>query len=372
MDRKKLVLLIGALIIAIGTAIAARSMFAGGGAPAAEAAAVPTGPRVLVAKRALTTGTIITADALGFQPWPEELVKDAYFIDGETDMNTLLGTVVRYPITAGEPVTQGSLVAPGDSGFLAAALGPGMRAVTVPVSAMTGVAGFVFPGDRVDLVLSQEVEAADEGPPLKAAETIVRNLRVLATDQTTETTTDENGKTVVKAFRTVTLEVTPKLAEKVAVAQTIGTISLALRSIGDNQSELERAIASGDIKLPANLTPEQEEKMLKTAMSRPIDKGGSYVTGGDVSRFQRATVGSGKGPKTTTEMPTNIPSSGPATRTSAAPIYVGPSVRVSRGNATTDTPVDTKTNGGAILSGQTSGIRRAGQTVPAAGATVIK
>ena len=143
MDRKKLVLLIGALIIAIGTAFAARSFFAGGTAPAAEAAQ-PTGPRVLVAKRALTAGTIITADALGFQPWPKELVKDAYFIDGEANMEQLLGTVVRLPITAGEPVTQGSLVAPGDRGFLAAALGPGMRAVTVPVSAQTAVGGFVW------------------------------------------------------------------------------------------------------------------------------------------------------------------------------------------------------------------------------------
>jgi pilus assembly protein CpaB len=245
MDRKKLVLLLGALIIAIGTAFAARSMFAEGSAPNALAAAPEaTGPRVLVAKRALTAGTIITADALGFQPWPKELVQDAYFIDGEADMNKLLGTVVRYPITAGEPVTQGSLVAPGDRGFLAAALGPGMRAVTVPVSATTGVSGFIFPGDRVDLVLSQEIEANDDGAPLRAAETIVRNLRVLATDQTTEKTTDETGKTVVTQFSTVTLEATPKIAEKIAVGQTFGTISLALRSLSDNPAELERALAS--------------------------------------------------------------------------------------------------------------------------------
>ena len=266
MDRKKLVLLLGALIIAIGTAIAARSMFAGGAAPDAEAA-VPTGPRVLVAKRALTAGTIITADALGFQPWPKELVQDAYFIDGEADMNKLLGTVVRYPITAGEPVTQGSLVAPGDRGFLAAALGPGMRAVTVPVSATTGVAGFVFAGDRVDLVLTQEVSGDCDDCTLRTAETVLRNLRVLATDQTVEKTTDENGKTVVTEFRTVTIEVTPKIAEKVAVAQTIGTISLVLRSLADSPAELERAVASGDVQLPANATPEQEEKMLKAAMA---------------------------------------------------------------------------------------------------------
>ncbi|HEY6869103.1 MAG TPA: Flp pilus assembly protein CpaB, partial [Novosphingobium sp.] len=127
MDKRKLVLLLGALIVAIGTALAARSLLSGTPAPAAQAVQpVPTGPKVLVAQRALPTGTIITQDALVFQAWPKEMVKDAYFLEGQADMNKLLGTVVRYPITAGQPLTQGALVRPGDRGFLAAALGPGM------------------------------------------------------------------------------------------------------------------------------------------------------------------------------------------------------------------------------------------------------
>ena len=184
MDRKKLILLLGALVIAIGTAMAARSMFAGAAAPKVEAAAPvePQGPKVLVAKRALPVGTIVTADAIGYQLWPKEMVQDAYFIDGEANMDKLLGTVVRFSITAGEPVTQGSLVSPGDRGFLAAALAPGMRAITVPVSAKTGVGGFVFPGDRVDMLLTQSVSGDDDGA-LRTTETILRNLRVLATDQ---------------------------------------------------------------------------------------------------------------------------------------------------------------------------------------------
>ena len=327
MDRKKLVLLLGALIIAIGTAFAARTMMSGAGAPAAEAAAEPTGPRVLVAKRALPVGTIITADSVAFQPWPNELVQDAYFIDGTADLNALMGTVVRFPVTAGEPVTQGALVAPGDRGFLAAALGPGMRAVTVPVSAQTGVAGFVFPGDRIDLVLTQSVEG--EGTALKAAETVLSNLRVLATDQTTETSKDDAGKTVVNTFQTVTLEVTPKIAEKIAVAQTIGQLSLVLRSIRDSSDELERAIAAGDVNIPANATREQEERLLKAAMSRPIDKGTSFATGGDVSRFQRSTPppqpgrgGGGAAP---------APAPAPGAAAPAAPVRTGPMVRVSLG-----------------------------------------
>lgn len=376
MDRKKLVLLLGALIIAIGTAFAARTMFAGGAAPSADAqAAVPTGPRVLVAKRALTAGTIITADALGFQPWPQELVQDAYFIDGEADMNKLLGTVVRYPITAGEPVTQGSLVAPGDRGFLAAALGPGMRAVTVPVSATTGVAGFVFAGDRVDLILTQQVDGSGDTAPLKAAETVLRNLRVLATDQTVEKTTDENGKTVVQEFRNVTLEVTPKIAEKIAVAQTIGTLSLALRSLADNPADLERAVAAGDVQIPAGATPEQEEKLLKSAMNRPIDKGTTFQTGGDVSRFQRSSVpprNSGGPVAASAPAPAPAAVSGGGGGSNAAPVYRGPSVRVTRGKETTDTPVSTKAAAGAIINGQSQGLRRTGQVLPSAQATIIK
>lgn len=336
MDRKKLVLLLGALVIAIGTAMLARSMFAGASAPQADAAPVPKGPKVLVAQRALPTGTIITADAIGFQQWPEELVKDAYFIDGESDISKLLGTVVRFPVTAGEPVTQGSLVKPGDRGFLAAALGPGMRAVTVPVSAKTGVGGFVFPGDRVDLVLTQTVKGA-EGEALKASETILRNLRVLATDQSTESTKSEDGKTIVRAFRTVTLEVTPRIAEKVAVAQTIGTLSLSLRSIADNQGELEQAIASGEIKVPDNATPEQEEKLLRAAMNRPSDGASTYVTGGDVSRFQRRSM-----PAMGTQQ-VQAPAMGvPATEGGGTPVYRGPSVRVTRGKTTVEVPVGKK------------------------------
>src|SRR5688572_18527531 len=264
MDRKKLVLLIGALIIAIGTAMAARSMFAGAAAPQADAApVVPQGPKVLVAKRALPVGTIITADAVGYQLWPQEMVQDAYFIDGEADMTKLLGTVVRDGLTAGAPVTQGSLVSPGDRGFLAAALSPGMRAITVPVSAKTGVGGFVFPGDRVDMLLTQTVSGGGDGDgTLKTTETILRNLRVLATDQSTESTTTQDGKTVVRAFRTVTMEVTPRIAEKISVAQTIGSLSLVLRSIADNQTELERAIASGAVELSNETSKEDEEKLL--------------------------------------------------------------------------------------------------------------
>ena len=292
MDKKKLVLLVAASIVAVGTAFMARSLLTGSSAPAAQAVGapvdvVPVGPKVLVAQRALPPGTIITPESLGFQPWPTELVKDAYFIEGEADMSKLIGTVVRFAITAGEPVTQGTLVAPGDRGFLAAALTPGMRAVTVPVNITSGVAGFVFPGDRVDMMLTQNEVKGSDG--LRVSETILRNLRVLATDQTT-TQVVVDGHMQPQKSTTVTLEVTPRIAEKIAVARNLGTLDLSLRPLADNSTDLERAIASGKVKVPDNATPEEEERLLRQASTGPSDGRTSFVTGGDVSRFQSAKL----------------------------------------------------------------------------------
>jgi len=284
MDVKKLALLVGALVIAVVTAVMAKNMFAGAGSQQAAAAqAVPLGPKVLVAKKALSVGTIIDADSFAFQPWPKELMQSAYYVEGQPDGDPkkLLGTVVRYTITAGQPVTRGSLVGPQDRGFLAAALGPGMRAITVPVNVSSGVAGFVFPGDHVDMVLTQQVEGGGDGPSLKVSETIIRNLRVLATDQRV-TDKDDDGKTQVKTFSNVTLEVTPRIAEKVAVAQSLGTLSLSLRSIADNTADLERAVAAGDIKVPAGANPSDEKQMLLAMANRPIDGNTTFSTGGDV------------------------------------------------------------------------------------------
>ncbi len=306
MDKKKLMLLLGAFVIAVGTALAARSLLGSGPAPQTQAMAVPTGPRVLVAQRALPVGTIITPDAVNFQAWPKDLIQDAYFVDGAFSKDKLLGTVVRFPITAGQPLTQGALVSPRDRGFLAAALTSGMRAVTVPVSDMTGVGGFVFPGDHVDIMLTQKVKGPmdNDDTALKATETVLRNIRVLATDQSTETEI-VNGKTVVHRTGTVTLEVTPRIAEKVQVAQSIGTLSLALRSLADNQSDLDHAVANGTAgfasadgkgigkgagmgKGAPNIPGKPgEDKLLAMSVNKPYDGVTTFQTGGDLSRFQR-------------------------------------------------------------------------------------
>ena len=329
MDVKKVALLVGALVIAVITAVMAKNMFAGAGAQQAAAAPVPVGPKVLVAKKALAVGTIIDADSFAFQPWPKELMQSAYYVDGtaDSDAKKLFGTVVRYQISAGQPVTRGSLVGPNDRGFLAAALGAGMRAVTVPVNVSSGVAGFVFPGDHVDIVLTQQVQGGGDGPALKVSETIIRNVRVLATDQRL-TDKNDDGKTEVKTFSNVTMEVTPRIAEKIAVAQSMGSLTLSLRSIADNSAELERAVASGDVKVPANADPSQERQMLLAVANRPNDSNTTFTTGGDVSRFQRHTV------PAKPAAPAGPASAGPG----GTAVPTGPVVHIARGNEVTVVP----------------------------------
>ena len=274
MDSRKVLLLVGALLIAGVTALFARAITSGNSAPPAEAAviAAPAVPQaeVLVATRTLPVGTIIDTTALKFQPWPKDMVAGAYYVKGQADVAKLQGTVLRYAITAGQPLTQGAVVRPGDRGFLAAALTPGMRAVTVPVSAQTAVAGFVFPGDRIDMVLTQDVAGGGDGPPLKVSETILRNVRVLATDQRTDSQAGDDGKTPVHTFTTVTVEATPKMAEQLAVAQTVGTLSLSLRALAERPDEM----ADGH----------------SDAIAQPVIDRASFATGGDVSRYQRRTV----------------------------------------------------------------------------------
>ena len=336
MDVKKVALLIGALLIAVVTAVMAKNMFTGAGASQAAAApAVPMGPKVLVARKPLPVGSMIEPDSLTYQAWPKELLQGAYYTQGTTDGDPqkMVGMVVRNPVTAGQPLTRGSLVGPQDRGFLAAALGPGMRAVTVPVTQTSGVAGFVFPGDRVDMVLTQAVEGGGDGPPLKVSETIVRNLRVLATDQAMDQVKDKEGKITVRPSATVTLEATPRIAEKIAVSQSMGQLSLALRSIADNTAELERAVATGQVKVPAGTNPAQERQILLAVANQPMDSNTTFTTGGDVSRFQRRTV-----PQKPSAA---VGQSGQAMagQSLGTEAPVGPVVRVSRGNTVTVVPV---------------------------------
>ncbi|MEO5938175.1 MAG: Flp pilus assembly protein CpaB [Sphingomonas sp.] len=341
MDSRKIILLVGALVVAAITAFMARSLISGSSAPQAQAQMAPpvVGTEVLVATKTLPVGTILDATSFKYQPWPTQMISGAYFVrkDG-FDIKTLQGTVVRTVVTAGQPLTQGSLVKPGDRGFLAAALTPGMRAVTFPVENKNSVAGFVFPGDRIDLMLTQKVTGGGDGPALNVAETIMKNLRVLATDQRTTTDVDDQGKTVVKNISMVTIEATPSIAEKISVARALGDLSVVLRPLADSASELDAAIADGTVKVPDGKDPKAEKAMLDAATNQPSAGKTTFATGADVSRFQRRTV-PGK-----VDSPYGRSSSGSGSGSGypGAAANMGPTVRIARGNNVTEVPVGGK------------------------------
>jgi pilus assembly protein CpaB len=222
-----------------------------------QVAVAPSKPaiRILVAKRDLHVGTIITAEDTEWRAWPEDSVSEAYFITKKGTKKDTDGQVVRIPLSNGEPVTRSSLVKQGERGFLAAILSPGMRAVTVKLSPTAGIGGFIFPGDRVDVLLSHTIEVSRQ-EKYEVAETVFQNVRVLAVDQ--KSASDDKAK----IGKTATLEVTPKMAEKVAMLSNIGTLSLSLR-----------ALASRGSALPAN--PD----------SPPISRTSSHSMGSEVSKF---------------------------------------------------------------------------------------
>src|SRR5215470_14029729 len=125
--------------------------------PTAQAPAPMT--RVLVASVDIPTGTFLKEDMVRWQKWPSDGLDPAFLVEGKADPKTVTssGAVVRRPIAAGLPITESYLVRPGDRGFLAAVLKPGLRAVSIAVNEISGLSGFVYPGDRVDLMLVHSV-----------------------------------------------------------------------------------------------------------------------------------------------------------------------------------------------------------------------
>lgn len=181
--------------------------------------------RVLAARNDLAMGQRIAPGDLYWQPWPEEALLPAYIRESaDRDAITRLsGSVVRATIARGEPVTERRLVASGQSGFMAAVISPGMRAIAVPTSARAGAGGFILPNDRVDLIVTTQGEGN-----VFSARTLLENVRVLAIDQTYS----EDGSGAVVGS-TATLEVSPQQARMAAQAIAGGTLTLSLRSLSD-------------------------------------------------------------------------------------------------------------------------------------------
>ncbi len=221
----RVVVLLGlALVIGVGTVIFAQRWIASQTpvAPEREVVREEVVPDlfVLVAQGNLQPGQLIGPESVRWQGWPTEDVPPAYVVQGKRTDGEFFGAVVRYQIAAGEPITDFKVAKPGQQGFLAAVLEPGMRAVSVPISEIRASAGFILPGDRVDVVLTHDTGLGT------VSETVFFDMKVLAIDQALAQT-----EGAARIGRTATLQVTPREVEAFTLMQQMGTLSLSLRSL---------------------------------------------------------------------------------------------------------------------------------------------
>jgi pilus assembly protein CpaB len=187
---------------------------------------------VLVAKSDIGLGQSVSPENLQWQTWPAATASNNFIRRNERPEATkeVSGSIARAPFLAGEPIREPKLVRANGSGFMAAILPSGMRAISTEISPETGAGGFILPNDRVDVILSKREKNPDRsGPDTISSEIILTNVRVLAIDQAPK---EKDGQNAVVG-KTVTLELRPEQAETLARARQSGTLSLALRSIAD-------------------------------------------------------------------------------------------------------------------------------------------
>jgi pilus assembly protein CpaB len=234
----------GARLLVLGVAVAAGGVaayLASGNHKPVEAPKAPVVQQletveVLVAKTDLDRGQVLTDGSVGWQIWPKTAANSHFITKASRPdaVEQFTGSIVRVPVAAGQPIYDPFVVFAKGSGFLAATLPKGMRAVAVQISPESGAGGFILPEDHVDILLTRHDKVAEKasGTEQIVTDTILRNVRVLAVDQTVE---DKNGQKVVIA-KTATLELLPQQAETLAAAHLIGTLSLSLRGLVDSQS----------------------------------------------------------------------------------------------------------------------------------------
>jgi pilus assembly protein CpaB len=234
------------LVIALGAGGVAAYLASGynNNAPAPAAPVVEKLPtvEVLVAKSDIQLGQAVKAEDLQWQTWPQSTASSAFISrDSRPNAQTeIAGSIARVPLMQGEPIREQKLVKADGSGFMAAILPSGMRAVSTEISAETGAGGFILPNDRVDIVLTRRLKNPDTNGPsagndLVLSEVVLTNIRVLAIDQAPK---EKDGQTTVLG-KTVTLELKPDQVAKLSMSRQAGSLSLALRSIADaNASEV--------------------------------------------------------------------------------------------------------------------------------------
>jgi pilus assembly protein CpaB len=234
-----------ARLVVLGVAIAAgglAALLAGGGdepppapAPVAQIETVD----VLVAQKDIGTGHGVVADDLKWQMWPTASTGPNTIrkTDRPNAIEELSGSIARGTFSAGEPIQEAKLIKANGSGYMAAVLPKGMRAISIEILPETAAAGFILPGDHVDVIVSRRDKDSERstGGDAHVSETILKNVRVLAIDQTVE----EKGGQKVVVGKTATLELAPRQTEILSLGRQKGTLSLALRSIVDTAGQAE-------------------------------------------------------------------------------------------------------------------------------------
>jgi pilus assembly protein CpaB len=205
---------------------------------------------VFVPAQEIAAGTILGSDRLARMEITEAALTSQMVVADAAGEAFLAGSVARQVLPQGVPIARAAIVQPGDRGFLAAVLPRGRRAVTIPIGEAAGLNGLVLPGDRVDIILTYSVAGSkDSGPSMRASETVLENVRVLALDQRLGPTKPdpEKGKKADAnpVAKTATIEVTPREAEIIALAGDMGSLSLALNSVRDGGDERAGPAPSG-------------------------------------------------------------------------------------------------------------------------------
>jgi pilus assembly protein CpaB len=188
---------------------------------------------VLVANSDIAVGQVVNEANFRWVQWPQEAVSQSYVTKdrgGQAKMRDLAGSVARSALMAGEPIMQSKLIKAGQGGVLAAILPQGMRAISTRIKAETAAGSLILPNDHVDVILIRRLRTKAGGEEV-VADTLFRNVRVIAIGQQIET--KEGKKSADGSASTATLELTPRQAEMMALANSLGDITLALRSVAD-------------------------------------------------------------------------------------------------------------------------------------------
>ena len=226
----------------------------------------PTGPQVpvtkvvLVASQPIDAGSLLTSDVIAPMEIPSDQMQSEYNLDTPDNRRLLMGAMMKRKLAMGEAIRNDDLMRPSDHGFMAAVLSPGMRAVTISVDAASGSSGLIWPGDRVDLILTQM--SANTATPMGrriSAQTVLTNVRVVAVDAQL-VGGGSKGATPASQDRTVTLEVDEEQAQRVAVAMRLGRLSVSVRAASAQSNAVAKTGTKRDATFASDVLPELEEK----------------------------------------------------------------------------------------------------------------